>query len=599
MRKTTSTVLQVLVCVLLVLQATAVGADKAGKPAAAAKKTKIAHIRLDGTITEAPPEMMIFPSTSSRTLIQWLQRLAKARTDPSVRAVALEVALPSLTWAQATELADAVKRLNKVKPVYAHIVAGRFVSYLPASASKELAMDPSGLLVIPGLGAELMYFSETLKNLHIKAQMIQIGRFKGADEPFTRSGPSDEVKQTYKWILDDLYDQLCQSIAENRRLKTKAVQNAVDRGILTAAEARKVKFVDVLVEKIAWREHVQKRVAGKGPKVEWIDNYGRQTGKSIDFSNPFALLSLLLSGQGRKRIADPTIAIIHASGIIMTGKGGQSLFGPTIVGADSVVGAFEKVRKDDRIKAVIFRIDSPGGSAIASELIYQAVRKCARTKPVIVSVSSMAASGGYYIAAGAKTIVADPTAIIGSIGVVSGKLAVSGLMEWAGVRRYEITRGKMAGLQMSRPWTKAEIATIRNMTEKVYDTFVSRVATSRGKRIKGIHKVIQGRIFTARQAVDNGLIDSVGGFNDAVKLAKKAAKLDACHYITLPRPRTLMDLLSGQGDAAAPALPGMHRGTLLSLVRQSRGLAYLAQIAEMFGRETTLTAVPYYVNIKP
>ncbi|MBL7134183.1 MAG: signal peptide peptidase SppA, partial [Phycisphaerae bacterium] len=265
----------------------------------------------------------------------------------------------------------------------------------------------------------------------------------------------------------------------------------------------------------------------------------------------------------------------------------------------SLAAAFEQVRTDDRIKAVIFRIDSPGGSAVASELIYQAVRKCARIKPVIVSVSSMAASGGYYIAVGGETIIADPTALIGSIGVVSGKLAVSGLMEWAGVTRHEITRGKMAGLGMSRPWTKAELATIRTMSEKVYDKFVDRVATSRGKRVKSIHKVIQGRIFTARQAVANGMIDRVGGFNDAVIAAKKAAKIGACHYITLPRPRTLMDFLSSQGGAGASSLLGARRDALVALVRRSRGLAYLLDLGELFQREMNLTAMPYYVNIKP
>ena len=599
MKKIATIVLWVLVCVPIMAPGSADGAAKAKKKPPARKGPRIAHIHLRGSITEAPPDMDLFATGSSRTLDQWLRRLAKARTDKSIQAVALEITSPSMTWAQATEFADAVKRLNAVKPVYTHIVTGGLGSYLPASAGKELAMDHSGFLEIPGLGAELIYFSQTLKSLHIKAQIVQVGRFKGAAEPMTRTGPSEEVKQTYKWILDDLYAQLCQAIASVRGLKIKEVQNAIDRGILSADDARKVKFVDVLVRKIDWREHVERRVAGKGPKAEWLADYGRQTRKALDLSNPFALLGMLMGGQGRKGIYDPTIAIVHASGIITSGRSGSSLFGQRIVGSDSLVDAFEQVRKDDRIKAVVFRIDSPGGSAVASELIYQAVRKCARTKPVIVSVSSMAASGGYYLAVGGQKIIADPTAIIGSIGVVSGKLALSGLMEWGGVTRHEITRGKMAGLGMSRPWTNAELATIRKMTEKVYDTFVDRVTTSRGKRINGIHKVIQGRIFTARQAAGNGLIDAVGGFNDAVREAKKLAKLDDCHYITLPRPRTLMDLLSGSGDAAAPSLPGVKLNAMAALIGRSRGLAYLVSLAELFQRETTLTVVPYYVNIQP
>jgi len=601
MSKTTTIILRALLCALLLpLTGAAAEGDRKAKPKRTpAKASRIAHIRLGGTITEAPAGMDLFAMSSGKTLRQWLARLAKARNDKTITAVALEVASPSMTWAQAGELADAIRRLNAVKPVYTHVVAGGLGSYLPASAGTELAMDPGGMLTIPGIGAELIYFSETLKKLHIKAQMIQIGKFKGASEPMTRTGPSDEVKETYKWILDDLYDQLCQSIARQRKLNVKAVQGAIDRGILTADVARKVKFVDTLVEKIAWREHVTNRVAGKGGKSEWVANYGRESRKTLDLSNPFALLGLLMGSSGRKGVSDPTIAIIHASGMIVTGRSTESLFGSSIVGADSLVAAFEQVRTNDRIKAVIFRIDSPGGSAVASELIYQAVRKCARVKPVIVSVSSMAASGGYYIAVGAETIIADPTAIVGSIGVVSGKLAISGLMEWAGVTRHEITRGKMAGLMMSRPWTKGELATIRTMSEKVYDQFVDRVATSRGKRVKSIHKVIQGRIFTARQAVANGMIDRVGGFNDAVAAARKAAKIGACHYITLPRPRTLMDILTGQDDPGASSLLGARHDALIALVRRTRGLAYLLDLGELFQREMTLTAMPYYVNITP
>jgi len=602
MSRTPTIIFSAVLCGLL-LPLTALAADRGAKGGAkkpTAKTLRIAHIRLDGAITEAPAGMDLFASSTGKTLRQWLGRLARARNDKTIDAVALEVASPLMTWAQAGELADAIKRLNAVKPVYTHVVAGGLGAYLTASAGREMAMDPSGMLTIPGIGAELMYFSETLKKLRIKAQMVQVGKFKGASEPMTRTGPSDEIKQTYKLLLDDLYGQLCASIATQRKLDVKAVQNGIDKGILTAQVAKKVKFVDTLVEKIDWREHVEGRVARKGVKSEWIKNYGRESRKTVDLSNPFALLGVLMGGSGRKGIAaDPTIAIIHASGVIVTGKSGQSLFGGSGVGADSLVEAFEQVRTDKRIKAVIFRIDSPGGSAIASELIYQAVRKCAKTKPVIVSVSSMAASGGYYIAVGAETIIADPTAIIGSIGVVSGKLAVTGLMEWAGVTRHEITRGKMAGLNMSRPWTKAELATIRTMSEKVYDLFVDRVATSRGKRVKSLHKVIEGRIFTAKQAVGNGMIDKIGGFNDAVLAAQKAAKITNCHYITLPRPRTLMDILSGQDGASTSTLPGPGHDALIGLVRRSRGLGYLLGLGELFQREMTLTAVPYYVNITP
>jgi len=572
---------------------------------AAAKEDqpRIAAVRLSGTVPEGPPGFSLFENPDKMTLKDWLERLAKARKDERVAAVALEIGSAGVTWAQAQELADAVRRLNAVKPVHAYLSGGGASGYLVASAAKEVAMDPAASLDIVGLAAEMMFFRGTLDWIGVQPQMIQIGQFKGAAEPYMNKKPSEQFARQYDQLLDDLYDQLCGQIADQRRLKVARVRKAIDNGPFDAESARGYGFIDRLVERADWREHVGRKYAAKGESFTWVSGYGKKASKSLDFSNPFALLGALVSGPPKRPITDPTIAIIHADGIIMQGAGGQSLFGASIVGSSALTKAFKQVTDDKRIKAVIFRINSPGGSAMASELISQAVRKCAKEKPVIVSVSGMAASGGYYIAAPGKTIIADPSAVVGSIGVVSGKLALTGLLDKIGISTHEFTRGKNAGLMMMRPWDEREQAVIRKQAQRIYDLFARRVTEGRGEKIKDIDAVAHGRVFTARQAVRNGLVDKVGGFREAISTALTEAKLDKCDFLVLPRPKTLMDLIQGSSDSATPVgsqIAGAlgATGALQRIVRH-RGLAYLLTVAEMLGRDRVLTTMPHYLSVQP
>jgi protease-4 len=597
--------------------ATMPASSAATKPA---EKPKLALIKISGAILESPPDFSLFDDGSEYMLMRdWLQRLAKARTDDSIKAVALEIQSPAISWSQAQELSSAIKLIGQKKPVYVYITAPSASQYLIATSARQIAMEPSGEIMITGLAAEMVYFRGTLGLLGIEPQMIQIGKFKGAAEPMACSQPSDEVKEMYSWILDDLYAQLCQQIASDRGLSIEEVKKAIDEGPLTAESARGAKFVDCLIGRLDWQEQVAKQVCADG-KVEWVEGYGKKARPGMDLSNPFALLSMILKGKGAQEIKDPSIAIICGDGTITTGRSGESMFGDKILGARTLVDAFETVRKDARIKAVVFRINSPGGSALASEQIYQAVRKCADAKPVIVSISQVGASGGYYIAVGGSTILADGASIVGSIGVISGKLATTGLMDKIGVSTYEMTRGANAGLNLSRPWNKRELAVMQRMAQEIYDLFVSRVSESRGKKIKDIQAVAQGRIFTASQAAENGLIDRVGGLRDALLAAQDAAKLqDGFGIITLPRPRGLLSVLSGQnddGDDAAtqthPGIASLLRGSSMDLeimkkilsskgpggfASQAVGVKYLLGVAELMIQEPSLVAMPYYLSV--
>ncbi|MDY6912922.1 MAG: signal peptide peptidase SppA [Planctomycetota bacterium] len=579
-------------------QTSRVSTKKVSLTTQAAGRSRIGVIRLSGRVLASPPGFVIFGDMSSANTLQyWLRRLARARNDKHLAAVALEIDSPSMSWAQAQELADAVRRLDTVKPVYSHVVSADTAQYLVASAGRKLAMNPTGTVMITGLAAELLFYRGTLEKIGVEPQIIQIGRFKGAAEPFTQDQPSQEFHEMYNWILDDLYEQLCGQIASQRKLQISDVRKALDAGPLSAKQAHRRALADSLIAKADWRKHVARRVApGKAAPI-WLENYGRKRKRQMDLSNPFALMQILLRGAEKEKVRDPAIAIVHADGVIVAGRSRNGLFGQQLVGAGTLAKTFKQVANDGRIKAVIFRINSPGGSAQASELIYQAVKRCAAKKPVVASISQTGASGGYYIAAGAPTIVADPAAITGSIGVVSGKFALTGLLGKIGVTRHEITRGKNAGLWMLRPWTLREQTVVRKLARQTYDTFVRRVATSRKNKIRNLSAVTQGRIFTARQAADNGLIDSVGGLHQAVQIAKKKAGIDKAFFITLPPPRTLMDMLTGDSDVSVPDTSQMVPAGLLSAIARRTGIAYLLNLAELLDAEVVLTAMPYVLRL--
>lgn len=590
---------------------TTTGSKKGTTTAATAKK--IAYIRLAGEVPQSPPDFILLEDSGPATLREWLNRLAAARNDATVAAVALEIDSPKIHLGQATELADAIRRLNEVKPVYTFVTGARIPQYLIASAGKEMAIDPAGELDITGIAAEMLFFRGTLDWLGIKPQMIQIGQYKGAAEPMENKEPSAQLKGEYNSLLDDLYSQICKQIGANRRMDLKRVQDAIDQGPFRAADAKRLGLVDQLVEKADWQKHVCEAMSSatmNSNALLWAKDYGKKTAAALDVSNPFALFRMIFKGPPEAEIKSPTVAIIHAEGLITSGRSGEGLFSEHIAGAKTLIEDFKTVTNDDRVKAVVFRIDSPGGSALASELIFQAVKRCAKEKPVIVSISGMGASGGYYIASAGTEIYADSTAIVGSIGVITGKLAMADLFNKIGVSTYSFTRGKNAGLELSRPWDEREMAIVRTMAQSTYDDFVKRISDGRSKQFLAkntkVEDVAQGRIFTAQRAVENGLVDHVGGLREAVLAAQKAAKVDQSHFLILPRPKSILDILSGEDDddqaseSLAKLLPSDHAAILrkLGLSSQTQGLGYLLKIAQLLGEEKVLMAMPQYLSIK-
>lgn len=558
---------------------------------------QVAHIRVTGQIEDAPIEFSFFGDSSrSLTLRDCLNRLAIARQDDQVAAVALELDDLNLSWAQSQELSDAISRLNQIKPVYAFFASAGISQYLVASAAKEVAMEPSGGLDIVGLASEMMFFRGTLDWIGVQPQMVQIGRYKGAAEPMMRKEPTPEMLQEHQKIIDNLYTQLCSQVARQRNMTPAEVAAAIDQGPFWATEAQRLKLVDHVVERSQWQQHVQKRVAPYSGTASWRGNYGKTEKQPLDFSSPFAFLASIIKRSEPQEIKSPTVAIVHVQGMIVSGTNSQGLMGQRLAGDKTLVATIKQVAADPRIKAMVLRIDSPGGSALASELIYQAVRDCAAKKPVIASICGLGASGGYYIALGAPTIYADGASIVGSIGVVSGKMAITEMLGKIGITTHSLTRGKNAGLELSRAWTPEELNIIQSMAQRTYDQFVSRVTQSRGNRITNVQDVAQGRIFTAEQAVKNGIIDKTGGLRDAVEAARAAAGIETSDLISLPKTKSLPDLLVDSDEDAI--MPGFSKSFMATgLGKPSAGTIYMINLSRMLSPRSPLLAMPYYLDI--
>jgi len=586
----------------ITITTTAPSTTRAGTTQPAADlKPAIAHMRFAGVIMDSPPEFSLFgDNTKQKTLTDWLTRLAKARDDAKVQAVALELDSVSLSWSQAQELAESIRRIDKVKPVYAYITTGNVSQYTLAAAARQVAMEPSGDLDIRGLAGELMYFKNTLKMIGVQPQMVQVGKFKGAAEPFANDKPSEEFLGEMNKVFDDLFDQMVSQISEARKLDKAAVKAAIDEGPFTGADALRLKLVDKLMEKDDWKDYVGKLVAPKDGLYTWRLDYGKEKAEAPDISNPFAMLAAMMKERG-ETVKSPTVAVVHAEGMITGGSSGSGLLGQKMVGAKSIVKAFNEAAADDRIKAIVLRIDSPGGSALASELMYQAIRNAGKKKPVVVSIAGMAASGGYYIAVGAPTIYADPTALVGSIGVVSGKMAIQETLEKLGITTFAITRGKNAGLELSRPWTPEELAVVTRQATTVYDQFAKRVSDSRGKKIGKIEDVAQGRIFTARQGLANGMVDNIGGLREAIQAARKKAGLETSNLISLPKPKTFADILFGEDeddDQTLAPLKVSVESQILNQFLHNRGAIYLLNLANGMQKQTMFMAMPFYVDVR-
>jgi protease-4 len=547
-----------------------------GERETVAAKMQVAAFMLNSEFTEKPADFSLFGGPSP-TLRDLLERIGKARDDATLKAVLLYVGSGTgLNLSQAQEVRDALGELRRAgKKTFVYADSFDTTSYVLASAATNVCLLPGGEVFIPGIGFDTTFFKGTLDKIGVQADYVQIGEYKGAEEPFTRVQPSEELKGEMNKLVDAYYKQIIEGISLHRNLSGDRVKQAVDGAIIPAVQAKTEGYVDHLVDADGLRELMKNELGGE---VNLQHEYGTSQRDAVDLSNPFAIFKLMNArpAAGTK----PKIAIVYAQGTIVDGEGGAGLTGGSSVGSEEIRRAMRMAGRDEQVKAVVIRIDSPGGSALASEAMWQAVRHVAEDKPVVISIGSMAASGGYYLASAGDYIVADPAAIVGSIGVVGGKFVTTELYEKLGITTMTFARGQNASLFSSaQPFDDRQRRMVRTWMKNTYDQFTQRILTTRSDRIKDIDQVARGRIFLAADAKALGMVDALGGMNMAIAEAAERAELETGEFdtVAVPAPTTLGDLLNGRegGEAAAPVRPAMvlpeaARSLLAPLPREVR-----------------------------
>ena len=567
--------------------------DKATQP-------RVAVFDLSRPIAEKPAGFSLFANPDAMTLRSLVDRLHHAAADKTVHAVLITMADPGINLSQAQEVRDALVELRRAgKQTFVYADAYDTDTYSLATGATNVCIMPGGEMMLPGVGLETTFIKGLLDKLGVQADYVQIGEYKGADEEFTRTTPSPELRGELNKLTDALYGQVIDGISLNRNLSRDAVKATIDESILTAEAAKDRGFVDHLVDEDGLRDLVKSEI---GEKVQWDRDYDAPTRDDVDLSSPFALFSLMM----KKPVESdkPAVALVFADGVIVDGDSGTSLTEGSTIGSDEIRKAMRIAGRDENIKAVVVRINSPGGSALASEAMWQAVRRVAKDKPVVISVGSMAASGGYYLASAGDKIYADPAAIIGSIGVVGGKFVTKDLYDKLGLTTESFDRGRNADLFSSNtPFSDRQRRMVTNWMRQTYDQFTQRVMTTRQGKIKDIDQVARGRIFVAGQAKDLGMIDEIGGLDKALAYSADQADLKPEQYDVrvIPAPKTLVDFINGSTeDAATPFRPHVELSPTSLLKALPAGLrATLGeelQMLQLLQKRPVILAMPFAIQ---
>lgn len=523
-------------------------ADSAEEESRPSGTWRVAVIRLGGNLEETPtaPDPLLgiqLDNLKTRT-----DRILRAARDKQVQALLLRIDSLDIGWGRVNELRRTISEFRRSgKPCFAWLESGGLHEYLVASACNEIIMPESGLLMLTGLRMQMFFYKDLLDKIGVQADMIQMGDFKGAAEPFTRSRMSPALKQHLESVLDDLYRYVVQTIADSRQqqgLNSDKVRALLDQGPFTARQALKHRLIDRVTYESDWEKWLGDT---RKIKLQLVADYGKPRPREpglLDFFKLFA-------PPAEPRLSDkPKIALIYAIGMILPGKRSPSLFGESVIGSETYVQAIRRAEQEPSIKAIVLRVDSPGGSALASDLIWREIDKC--KKPVIVSMGDVAASGGYYISMAARRIFAEPATITGSIGVVGGKLNIKGLMDKIGLTTDTIERGNNAGLfSLTEPWTEKQKETVTALMHEIYDQFLEKALAGRrraGQKLsrEELEKLAGGRIWTGRQAQERGLVDEIGTLADAIAYAKKEAGFDPDEDVEiyiLPRPKSPLEAL--------------------------------------------------------
>ena len=506
------------------------------------RDNSVLTLRVAGPLPDYTPDdpLKRFFGGPDQSLTGLVMQFKKAKLDKRIKAILLDVNMSGVGWGKAEEIRDAITDFRSSgKPVYAFVEFGLNKEYYIATACDKIIVPPPGELFINGLAADVMFFRGSLDKLGIYPDIYQIGKYKSAGDMFTQKQMTEAHRQYVNEMLDDLYGRYVNTIAQTRHKTPDEVKALIDNAPYSAAKAKEVGLIDDVLYKDDVEKQFKRLLGYKD-----TDQFNAVRGTDYRDVEPESLGL----NKGDK------IAVIYASGEIGSGTSQNSPSGDQSIGSDTVAKALNDAAADTSLKAIVLRVDSPGGSGLASDIIWHAVEAANQKKPVVVSMSDVAASGGYYISASAAKIIAQPSTITGSIGVVAGKPVMRGFYDWLGISNEYVLRGKNAGMfHETEKFSDDERAKFEEWTKTTYyQDFVPKVAKGRNKDAQYIDSVAQGRVWTGGQAKDKGLVDDFGGLDKAIEVAKQLAKIPAdkgVERVILPYPTTfLQELLSGSGD---------------------------------------------------
>jgi protease-4 len=459
---------------------------------------------------------------SAITLLRW------ARDDARLAGVLIRCDDLEANWARLQGLRRALEALRAAgKRVWVHLERAGVREYYLASAAEQVSLTPAATLDVTGLSSEAVFVFDALQKLGIHADVVQMGRYKSAGEIFTRRDMSAPHREMLEALVDDLYGQLTDAVAAARKLEPGAMRDLLGRGPFIPAEARAAGLIDV----VAHADEVEQRLVEACGGAATIDRaaYGARRGREMRLQT--------------LRQSRATFALLYIGGTI---KPGDSIPGPggvNATGSATIAAALEQVRKRTDIGALIVRVASPGGSVLGSDLIWREMVRTRETKPVVVSCGDVAASGGYYVALAGTPVLAEAGTITGSIGVIAGRASLRGLYDRIGVSKTLISRGRNAGLHSDyAPLDDHGRERIRTQADAVYRDFVGKVAAARGLSDEAAAAVAEGRVWTGRQALERGLVDELGGIEEAFAAAKRATNVPLDEPVTVerfPKPRRL------------------------------------------------------------
>ncbi len=538
-------------------------------------KYNLIEIELEGELPEEEEKSPIpfYPRKKKLTIWDLERIFDHASKSKDVKGVLLIIRNLKIGLARAGGIRRNLCKLRESgKKVFVYLEAGGNVEYLISSPADMIFFPPWSTLNLIGLKAEVSFLKDTFDRLGIEAQFRGLGQYKSAAETFTRTSMSEPHREMLASILDDFYAQFIEGTSHGRGTEQDSVKLLVDRGPFTAEEALKEGLVDGIGYSEDFEEKIQESLKIRTKKIGAL-----RLLRLINFKGLIRGVIQKIAGKSH------VIAIVSDSGIISHGSSkGTGM--AKILGSQTIITQLNNLAKDQDVKAIIFRILTPGGSGLASDMICHHLKVIAGKKPIVVSMSDVAASGGYLIALGADKIVAEPFTLTGSIGVISGKFNLRNLYEKLGVIKESITRGKSALMfSSSRGFTKAEEKSLLRIMESLYNRFVEMVAVERKTDFETAENLSQGRVWTGLQAKNHGLIDEIGGMKLAIEVAKREAGI----------PETISPVIKFISKPKALQFDPFAK----SIALKSR-FETLVELVTDLDNESVLALMPYWVEIR-